>query len=451
MKNIFPSVFIVALLISACNSPSLHPTTADAQGEDLYPDTGLSFMLHQWNATITAVMVGDGFSPVLASRTYAYPNIAAYEVLQLRDGHHPTPDTPWNELRALPTPDTTQNYSYELAAIQAFATVSKKLLYREDACDALLQQHIAFFRDSMQVSEEVIANSVNYGTAAGAHILEWAAGDRYAQTKANPKYIFSQAPGKWSPTPSDFRSALEPYWGTLRTFSGIKTEDNQVPFVIPFSEAKGSPFYNLVMEVYDKSQQVTDEERTIATYWDDSPDQMSFVGHVPSPKRSISPPAHWIAIAGEACKNERWKMSETAKCYTMVSVAIADAMICCWVQKYETNLIRPVTYIRKNIDEDWMPIIVNPPFPEHSSGHASVSFAAATILTHLVGDNHPFTDTRLVEYGLGERSFKSYNEAAQEAAISRFYGGIHYTTGMEGGKTQGIRTGEFVIGRLSAK
>jgi len=406
-----------------------------------------SFLLHEWNATITDAMVGDGFSPLLASRTYVYPHIAAYEVLSKGDSNYPSMVNRLNGLSDIPQPDYTKQYSFELAAVQAFADVAKKLVYREKACDDLLQKHIMFFRDSLRLDEAVLQRSIEYGKAVAEKINEWSQADNYAQTKAQPKYLFSLEPGKWLPTPPEFRSPLEPYWGTLRTFTGIEPEENAFPFDIPFSKEKGSEFYQLVMEVYNKSKVLTEEEKDIAYYWDDNPDQMTFRGHMPIPRRRISPTGHWMQITADACKNKGLSIMDASKCYAMVSIAIADAVICCWRQKYETNLIRPVTYIREYIDPDWMPLIITPNHPEHTSGHAAISFSSATVLTEIFGNEYSFTDTCLAIYGEGIRSFSgsSFLKAAEEAGMSRFYGGIHYLTAIEAGKQQGIKAGAYVV------
>jgi len=435
-KRVIPFLFILSLFLSSCNQKKI---------AGIAKDENVAFLLHEWNQTITDIMVGDGFSPLLASRTYAYPNIAAYEMLIQKFKDKQDMKNRLNGLHELPPVEIGKIYCFELAAIQTFATVAKKLVYREEPCDVLLKKHIAFFRDSMNLHEDVINNSLEYGKLSGEQIIAWAKEDKYAETKGKPKYLFSTEPGKWSPTPSEFRSALEPFWGTVRTFSGINPSENAVPFSIPFSTEKGSRFYNLAKEVYDSSKTLTDYQKTIALYWDDNPDQMTFQGHIPNPRRRISPVAHWLGITQQACKSKGLDMMESSKCYTMVSIAIADAIICCWKQKYETNLIRPVTYIHDHIDPEWSPMIETPPFPEHTSGHASVSFSSATVLTHIIGNSEHFTDIALKDYGLNERSFNNFYEAANEAAISRFYGGIHYKTGVDGGIEQGKKTGQFVI------
>jgi hypothetical protein len=412
------------------------------QVQRISPDIDLSSLIHECNSTITDVIVGDGFSPLLASRAYVYPNLAAYEILQEAKKGARKRVSGFPDL----SPVDTLIYCYELAAVQAFATVSKAMVYREVKCNELLTKQITFFRDSLYLDKEVLERSLAYGAMAGNKVISWSKMDNYSSTKGQPKYLFNMEDGgKWLPTPPEFRGALEPWWGTLRTVSGIKPNDVHLQFTIPFSAAKTSSFYNLVNEVYQKSKDISEEEKAIALYWDDNPDQITFHGHIPTTRRRISPASHWIEIAKETCKKHKLNIAEVARCYAMISVANADALICCWNQKYATNLIRPVTYIRKNIDPDWMPMIVTPPFPEFTSGHACISFASATVLSELFGDNCFFIDRSLLGYGLHERKFNSFYQAAEEASISRFYAGIHYKTSLEGGKASGKKIGQHVI------
>ena len=135
--------------------------------------------------------------------------------------------------------------------------------------------------------------------------------------------------------------------------------------------------------------------------------------------------------------------------YTKTSVAIADAFISCWDEKYRSNLIRPETLINKHIDLEWAPILQTPPFPEYTSGHSVVSGASSEVLTDIFGDNFAFNDTTELPYGLPMRSFRSFRLAAQEAAVSRLYGSIHYKAAVEIGLDQGISLGTLVNDKIS--
>lgn len=144
-------------------------------------------------------------------------------------------------------------------------------------------------------------------------------------------------------------------------------------------------------------------------------------------------------------------MMRTAETYAMVSIALADGFISCWDEKYRSKLLRPETFINEHVDEDWVPLLQTPPFPEHTSGHSVISTAAGETLTKLYGDDFAYTDDVEVEYGLPKRSFGSFREAYQEAAISRLYGGIHYMPAIEYGVEQGKQVGGYILSNIETR
>ena len=105
--------------------------------------------------------------------------------------------------------------------------------------------------------------------------------------------------------------------------------------------------------------------------------------------------------------------------------------------------------INTYVDEGWTPLLQTPPFPEYTSGHSGISTAAAVVLTQLFGDKFAFADSTEMEYGLPVRSYASFHAAADEAAISRLYGGIHYRRAVEQGQVQGRKVGELVVSKVS--
>ena len=90
-----------------------------------------------------------------------------------------------------------------------------------------------------------------------------------------------------------------------------------------------------------------------------------------------------------------------------------------------------------------------PPFPEYTSGHSIISSAAATILEKIYGKNTPFVDDTERAWGWPDRKYENVQQAAQEAALSRLYGGIHFREAMEEGLVEGRKIGEFVFSRLN--
>jgi hypothetical protein len=167
--------------------------------------------------------------------------------------------------------------------------------------------------------------------------------------------------------------------------------------------------------------------------------------------KKISPGAHWIGITKIISRNKNADVSTTVAAYAKVSIAIADAFISCWDEKYRSNLIRPETIINKVLDENWYPVLQTPPFPEYTSGHSVVSGAASVILTDFFGDNIAFEDDTELPYDLPIRTYRSFIHAAEEAAISRLYGGIHYRKAVDEGLKQGRNLGNYISQKLSLK
>ena len=245
--------------------------------------------------------------------------------------------------------------------------------------------------------------------------------------------------GTWSATPPDFAPALLPNWGRNRPFvlkAGAGREaECAAPPPLPYAEEKGSPFYKEAEEVYRIANAATQEQRQFALYWADDP------GKTPTPA------GHWTYIAGDVLKARKATLADAALAYAPLTLAMSDAFVAGWRTKYETNVLRPVTYVQLFIDSNWTPQLMNtPPFPEYPSGHSVQSAAAAAVLSDLFGANTAFVDNAHNDRGWGPRSFKSFAAAAEEAALSRLYAGIHFRTGVTGGQVQGRCVAQRVLG-----
>ncbi len=402
---------------------------------------------------VTEVMVHDIFSPPVASRIYAYPNIGAYEIIAKNNKDYQSLAGQLTGLQSIPKP-TSENINFELAALIAHMDLSRKLIFSEEM--------ITTYRDSLYTvwkatNEDVFSASKNYGLTVSEHISVWMDKDNYKQTRTMPKFsVDTDEPARWQPTPPAYMDGIEPHWNKIRPFV-IDSAGQFKPTPPPaFSMDQGSDFFNEVKEVYDISNEITSkgdesEEVAIAQFWDCNPYVSVTRGHLMFATKKITPGAHWIGIAKIAARKTNANVIETVHTYTKTSIAIADAFISCWDEKYRSNLIRPETLINDHIDESWEPVLQTPPFPEYTSGHSVVSGAAAVALTSIYGDNFAFDDDTEVQYGLPVRSFPSFTSAADEAAISRMYGGIHYRTAVEVGVKQGRDLGAFIVSTLTMK
>jgi len=263
------------------------------------------------------------------------------------------------------------------------------------------------------------------------------------------KYTVTREPGRWIPTPPAYMDAVEPNWGKLRPF--VLDSSNQFRAAPPhkFEPTKGTRFWNEMQEVYDIGRALTDEQRSISAFWDCNPYVMHVQGHTMFATKKITPGGHWMGIAGIVARDAKADIVRTADAYARTALALADGFLSVWETKFVTNVVRPETMINTYIDENWQPLLQTPPFPEYTSGHSVISTAAATVLTEQFGDAVAYTDSTEAEYGLPVRSFTSFHQAANEAAISRLYGGIHYRQAIEQGQIQGRKVGELLVQRIA--
>ncbi len=332
--------------------------------------------------------------------------------------------------------------------------LSKRLIFSEKVLEKYQDSLYNIWENKNQ---PVFNASREYGLQVADHIAEWMRKDNYNQTRTMPKFtVDTDEAGRWQPTPPAYMDGIEPHWNKIRPFV-IDSASQFRPVPPPsFSMEEGSDFYKEVKEVYDISQEITkkgdaSDELAIAKFWDCNPYVSVTRGHLMFATKKITPGAHWIGITKIACKKTNSGFDETVYAYTKTSMAIADAFISCWDEKYRSNLIRPETLINQSLDENWLPVLQTPPFPEYPSGHSVVSGAAAMVLTDIFGDNFKFEDDTETAYGLPIRNFTSFNQAAEEAAISRMYGGIHYRTAVEVGLEQGKELGAFVVNQLKMR
>jgi hypothetical protein len=107
--------------------------------------------------------------------------------------------------------------------------------------------------------------------------------------------------------------------------------------------------------------------------------------------------------------------------------------------------------INKYIDANWKPFLQTPPFPEYTSGHSIISTAAATVLEHIYGKQTPFRDSTERSWGFPDRSFQTPRQAADEAGMSRFYGGIHYRPSIFVASDQGVNVGNYIMSKLNMR
>lgn len=380
------------------------------------------------------------YSPPVASRAFAYTAIVAYEAVASADGPLTTLS---GQVAALPPPpprETGRAYA-EAAVLNAALARAVDVYFAntgptgQRAKAALGRQLDALVGDD--VAGTVLARSRAYGLALADAIIAASESDGGAAVENlgfPESYTHDPEPGRWVPTsaiPIQQRPLL-PRWGDNRPLALPDRIACPLPPPPAYSDVPGSAFHDEALEVYEVSRSLTDEQKQIARFWSDDP------------MLSPTPPGHWIAILQQIAERDRLSMEQQVDALVRLGIAVSDSFIVCWRDKFLHDLVRPVTYIRRVIDPNWQPLLITPPFPEYPSGHSTQSGAAAQVLTRLFGDPFAFTDRTHEADGLPARHFQGFRSAAEEAGISRLYGGIHFRAAIERGLEQGVCVGNSV-------
>jgi hypothetical protein len=409
------------------------PSRASSDGGDI---------LRQWYSVVLRLARHTAtYSPPVASRAFAYLGVAAYQSVASGSTSLISLEGQINGLNALPRRDPARQYDDAVITHCVMATAVATFFGNTGPTGqrVIAAAQKKFKEDALKgLPGPVIDASLAYGEALAAAIIEWSRHDGGAviENMGFPMaYALGTQPGNWTPTSAIRQQQLPllPGWGNNRTFAMPDGSSCPLPPPPSYSEDPASSFYAEALEVYEAVKNLTREQEAIARFWSDDP------------MLSPTPPGHWISIALDILTEQSASLDRSAEVLMRLGVAVADGFIGCWHSKYQYDLLRPVTYIKRVIDPKWEPILITPPFPEYPSGHSTQSGAAAVVLTSMFGENFAFTDHTHERDGLAPRQFASFDAAAQEAGISRLYGGIHFRAAIERGLEQGRCIGQHAV------
>lgn len=388
-----------------------------------------------------------GFTPTSAARLYAYTGVAMYESTR---GGIPGARSLAGQLDGMPpmpVADRSARHDWPSVLSAAVAGTATSLFNREASRLALSALHDAEVqaRRAAGIPDGIIAASVAHGKAVASALALWIEADGYTVARrmaAEQPYVPPVGPGMWQSTPPNFGPAIEPYWAQVRPFLLRTAGEVVAADPIPYSEDPASAFYGQAWRTYQAGRALTDEHRSIARFWTDNPVQSGL------------PSGHWLLVVCQVASQHGLTLDTMVEAVARTGVTLADAFLACWDTKYRTNVLRPVTYVNAHIDPSWATWVNTPQFPEYTSGHSVSSLAAAVVLTHLLGAL-PYTDTHDLVGNLTDaqrtRTFTSFLHAAEEAAQSRIYGGIHFPMGVDSGIDQGRRIGQLAVARLRTR
>jgi hypothetical protein len=404
-------------------------------------------LIHALNAQLTEVIITDGFSPPAAARIYCYVNMAAYECLVPFYSGQRSLKGQINGYKGFSHhPDTSVDRDRLL--VMLFVGVSKELVYRIHIMDHFMQSYLSQRRD---LDKQTIRLTEEMALQLKQEHMAWIGQDNYRQLKEGSRYVPFKGPQFWEPTPPAYMDALEPNWNLLRPLVIRSPKEVAVLQHATFDTTKTSKFYTDAVAVHDAVKSLTDDQLQIAKFWDCNPLQTQTMGHFNFASRQLTPGGHWLGIIRICARKQHLDLISSMEAYTLVSIGLFDGFLTAWADKYSNGLIRPETYINRYMDPDWRPILETPPFPEHPSAHSVISGTAAYILTNLWGEGFSFEDDTELDFGLPVRVFNSFSQAADEAAISRLYGGIHFMPAIENGKKAGVEIGKLVWARVKTK
>ncbi len=437
MKKVCTALAVLILVYSCNHTPARQTYFADA------------FSYCKTVKELNEVVKFVGFAPIVASRNYTYANIAAYECIAA--GYPKEYNSLGGQLNGFKidlSGLTAKPVDYEFASMLSFCKVGEAVTFPEGS----MKDYVDSLKKAAKANgmpSDMFDNSVVFADSVSANILRWSKKDNYAQTRSASRYTVIDTPGRWVPTPPAYASALEPHWNEIRTMVMDSASQFAPPPPMKFNVLdKNDPYYKQVMAVKNTVDSLTDEQKHIAEFWDDLGGKLNVVGHIQFVTKKFSPPGHWMNIVGIAAEKSKASFRKTVAAYTLTSICMFDAFIQCWDAKFRDNTVRPETVINKYFDQDWRPYLQTPPFPEYTCGHSTVSSASASALTKMFGDNFNYTDSSEMEFGIANRSFKSFRDAAEENNLARFYGGIHFHPSCLVSSDYGQRVGDFIVGKL---
>jgi membrane-associated phospholipid phosphatase len=371
-----------------------------------------------WNNAALDAIRTDRTAPPIASRSLAIVHVAIYDAVNgIARTHEPY---------LVPSAVPASASRVAAASAAAHQTLVSLFPNHTSTFDALHAAILAGIPNGPQKT-----NGITWGEFVGTQIFAARANDGSNAIVQPPG---GSGPGVWVPTPPAFLPYLLPQWGFVVPFAMSSSSQFLPPGPPALDSQQYAADYEEVKELGAAVGSTRTEDQTeIALFWADG-------------GGTETPPGHWNSIAQIIAAARGNTLEENGRLFALLNIAMADAAICSWDAKYTYHFWRPVTAIAFAEPQlHWMSFIVTPPFPDYTSGHSTFSAAAATVLPLFFGtEDLPFTTGSDFLPGV-YRSFPTCQNAAEEAALSRIYGGIHFRSASEDGLQAGSSIGEWTV------
>ena len=436
MKKIIKtgSLLICAILVFyACKKHDPFPRPAKEHNADV----AIEWMKLQMRVTMSTT----GFNSIVAGRSFGYAGLTLYEsvipgIPQARS--LPEQLNGGNALKHLLPQANNQLFYSPASANAAMAAITRSLFGNISAAnlksvDSLEAAFNAVF--ASKAGNKHLEESAAFGKKLAAAVFEWSKTDGghegYLHV-TSPSYVPPVGPGKWIPTPAAFGAAVHSGWGSNRSFIPGIPGIAAAPVPMEYSEQSNSAYYKQAQDLYNISQILSAADSVTIRFWADLP-------------VNYNVPAHATGILTQLIVLKQFNLNEAALAYVQHGFALSDAVLTVFKGKYTHNTMRPVSYIRSVLNHpQWNSVIPTPSHPEYPAAHALISTASAKVMENLFGKYLTFTD-HTYDKLYGPRTFKSFDEYAEQAGQSRVLGGIHYPSSVKLGSELGKIVGTAVI------
>ncbi|MFZ4542909.1 MAG: vanadium-dependent haloperoxidase [Saprospiraceae bacterium] len=396
----------------------------------------------------------DGYRPPISARTLGYIGLATYESVvngmpeyKSLSGRYAGLVVPVAASNTVYHWPTVLNTCYSTSLRNFFPTAPASQIYKIYTLESSFNQEF-----KTNLSDDVYNRSIDYGKRMADAVYAFSKTDATGHDAyLNPtdkNYVDGTQAGEWRRTAPDFTNPLLPNWGRVRTFA-INEDDKKIPAPIKYSESASSLYYQQGKEVQSIVNEVKSgkdyENNWIAIFWSDDCAKLTF-----------TPAGRWIAVSNQIVRDHAKTLDKAIITYSKMGMALADAGIAAWNEKYRYKVQRPIDYIRTVFgDKNWNTIMCpdgngayfTPPFPAYPSGHATFGAAAAEVLTAEYGINVSMTDRcheGRTEFIGTPRAFPNFYSMAEENAYSRIPIGVHWRMDSEQGVKLGYRVGRKV-------
>ena len=355
-------------------------------------------------------------------RCQAYCGIALYEAVMPGMPAYQTLHGQVTELPEMPPTEPGKAYHWAAAANAALAEINRRLFPLTAGANKTAMNNLEASWQAQYASETdalTLQRSIAFGKEVATRVFNWAATDGSANI--NPPYIPPVGPGLWVPTASTPPAGAYNYQ-VRKLVPGVATGTELDP-PPAFSTTPGSAFYNMVKQVYDASLALTTDQKAMADYYKDVP--------------GYTPGGTYVAIMAQTLAQVKPSLDNAALAYVKVGLAIHEASVILFTNKYHFNLIRPLTYIRAYINPTWNTYIPTPNHPEFPSGHSTTGGAALSMMSGIFGEDFHITLHTYDYLNYPTRSYTSFTQLMNEISDSRFYGGLHYRATLDKSTAQG--------------